>query len=172
MRKGTTNERSIEIAIAHLHGRIENQIEQFSAGFGIQANWVAARISDLLSPEGTRIQHHMSTVRIETTGMDRELEPLALAIDAHSSETPTATQAGRKTGGSRAYWTKMTPEQRSAEMKKRLNKWSPQAKEKWSKKAKMKTKQQKERQVLYQARSDARKRGLPLPPLKLLPAVQ
>jgi len=122
MPRGHENGTNIDFAIAHLHGRIEQQIQQFSAETGISSHRVAERISTLLSPARAWVLDHMPPVQREAPGIHRPLEPLALAVDAHSSETQPAVKTRRGYTGKKVhpYWSKMTPEERAEEMQRRL----------------------------------------------------
>lgn len=77
------------------------------------------------------------------------------------------TRAEKSRRGNRAYWDRMTPEQRKKEMAKRFKKWDPKARAKWQGGGK-KTKSAKARAKMnriYQARHNAKKNGQTPPPL-------
>ncbi len=158
--------------------RIQERILLFSAETGISADRVTTRLSELFSPPGSRVQHYVSELREETPRIRGGVEPLALAQHAHRRATPPTIEAGRSASEDdehalsrprsqhRSYWARMTPEERSAESARRRKKWSPEAKAKWrgggrgelSERAVLK-------QKIYQERHNAKKLGLPLPPL-------
>lgn len=56
-----------------------------------------------------------------------------LETSSKPSQTAGTTRTVSKVG-SGGYWAKMTPKQRSNEMKRRMLKWSPEAKKAWGKK--------------------------------------
>jgi hypothetical protein len=121
------NSDSFETSLAELYGGIKQQIIFYSAEIGVSAGWVAERISSLLSPERAGVLHHLSVMRVETPTGSRAVEPLALAVNAHSSEAPstvvgtTSEVANHSVSGNskKGGWSKMTPKQRSAEMARR-----------------------------------------------------
>lgn len=127
---------SIEFAIAELYGGIRQQIIFFAAEVGTSAGWVAERISTLLSPERSGVQHNVPTMQFETTGGRGTVEQVEMVVHAHRGQTPVAIEAER--GGSEAsngsqvvkrqnpkmaaYWAKMTPQERATEQVRRLSK--------------------------------------------------
>lgn len=127
---------SIEFAIAELFGGIKLQIIFRAAETGLSAEWIASRLAALLSPQGQRVQHSLPTMQSETTGTHRALESLEMAEYAHSGKAPVAITAGANgseipkgsvkgqliKSAQAAYWERMTPAQRSAEMARRLSK--------------------------------------------------
>lgn len=187
MPKGMRNAPNLDHAVCELYGGIKQQVIYFAAEVGVSASWVAERISALLSPERERVLDHLSTVRHETSANRTAMEPLALAVNTHSSETPTTIEAQPKPRKLSPYWSKMSPKQRAAEMRKRQKKWSKAPKEKWGVRASGKRSrttpksaapppkaaskrppldaERKAKQAIYVERSKARKEGRPLPPL-------
>jgi hypothetical protein len=171
LKRGSNHGTGFDEAIAYIHGRLEIQIEQFSASLGIQSIVLAERLADLLSPARQRNIHSVSIVRSSSTGHGTPLVPLALAESTHSqlsNAEPIQTtsnaphkmrrKAKKVNGGG---WGSMTPEQRSKEMKRRMLVAKGKAK---SAKEKGK-KRNMALQKIYQARHEARRLGLPLPPL-------
>ena len=120
MPKGFRNEPNIDFALAELFGAVKQQIIFFAAETGVSANWVAARVSTLLCPERPGILDPLPPVQHGSTATRRAVEPLALAEHAHSSEAPATVEARRTNNGGRGYWAKMTPEERSAEILRRM----------------------------------------------------
>jgi hypothetical protein len=144
--KHGSDNRDAEFAIAELYGGIKQTIIYFAAETGTSAEWVAARISALLSPQRQGVFDQLPTVQRETSFTRGTLEPLALAQYAHSSETPSSIAAGSgssyqtdhpeikqpgkrgpKPGGiagarQKSYWAAMTKEQRREEMLRRMKK--------------------------------------------------
>jgi hypothetical protein len=133
------NDAKLNEAIAYLHGKIEAEISFFAAAANLNARMVTARVGVLLSGTWQRAESGLP-MRVESAhGRAGTGEPLA---DVEGGEQPhgrgaqnrTATGKGAKTGkaskvkrgkkvnGIKAYWDAMTPEQRSAEMTKRLRK--------------------------------------------------
>jgi hypothetical protein len=170
----------VEHAFAEFYGGVKERIILFSAETGISANWVAERLATLLLPERERVLHHMSVMRIETARDSRAVEPLALAVNAHSSETSSPVvgssrqdATGKTLTPQQQYWANKTPAERVAEFKRRQRKWKPDAKAKWKgTKPSKKPHYKAEKQKIYAARNIAKKAGLPLPPLPFQKASQ
>lgn len=154
------HQRSLEVSQARLLGRLEAQIEIFATSLGVPTIELAERMGHLLSPPAggpllgadDRVPH----MRQAATPRDRVSRPLALAGSTHG-KTP---RNDRRVGGSgvKSYWAKMTKAERAAEMKRR-------AKVAKVKKASDRSKSIPAQQKLYQARYEAKRRGLPIPPL-------
>lgn len=159
------HDRNFEFAIAQLYGQINIQIVQFAASVGVQADRVAERLSELLSPERSRVLHHLSAMRQDTTGVHRSVESVEVVVDAHRKQPSLAIAASAETRKAHPYWSKMSPEERSREMKRRQKKWSKEAKAKWTGNKTTNPKVKAKKRVVYQARYAAKKRGEPLPPL-------
>lgn len=117
--RGQSDAVNFELAIAHLHGRVEQQIQQLAAEVGISANRIASGLAALLSPSWQGVFNNLPAVRGEAPGARRGMEPLALAVHAHSGEAQPSAKAQPATREIPAYWAAMTPEQRSAEVKRR-----------------------------------------------------
>lgn len=132
--KNNNGSDSIEFALAELYGGIRQQIIFFAAEIGVSANWTAERISALLSPQRAGLQHNLPTMQLETAGIHRGLEQMEMVVHAHRGQTPVAITAEPtdsevpKSKGhlirsaQAAYWARMTPAQRAAEMARRLSK--------------------------------------------------
>jgi hypothetical protein len=186
-RQHATND--VEDSIAYIFGRIEIQIEGFALRMGIPAAELAGRVGALLSapPLGQILGSgdHLPYLQQAPRERDIRMEPLALAGGAHRIEAPPAAKPS--SGKARiTFWTKMTEQQRSEEMLRRLLKIktkSPTMRKQIAtirKKLKAQTprakppkkaatrQEQRERpltkQRVYQLRYEAKKAGLP-PPL-------
>lgn len=140
--KGTNGRIDIDSVIAYIHGRIEKEIESFAASIGIPSVTLAARVAALLSPEREGHFHNVSVMRVETSTNSRAVEPLALADGTHGNETQhgiissTSKVAKGNVGSNR-----------------------------WKNHKKLTPKQKFKKQKIYQARFEAKRKGLPLPPL-------
>jgi hypothetical protein len=127
------NDAKLNEAIAYLHGKIEAEIGFFAAAAGLNSGMVAARVGVLLSGAWQRAE---SSVPMRMEPAHRRAGAGKPVADVEGSEQPhghgaqhrTAkkkrSKAGKKVkpNGIKAYWDAMTPEQRSAEMTKRLRK--------------------------------------------------
>jgi hypothetical protein len=160
--KGTTNVKLIE-AIAYLHGRLELEIEYYCHHQGIDpletTSFVGARLI------GTPMDH-VSAVLQAARAQHSAAPKVEVAHRAHggraqAAEKRTARQiATHKVA--KGYWGKLSPEERSREMRRRMRKWKPEAKRNWKKKV---SKQSQAKQAIYNARSRAKLAGEPIPPL-------
>jgi hypothetical protein len=122
-RRGGTS--GIEDSIAYIFGRIEIQIEGFALRMGISAAELAHRVGTLLSapPVGQILGpgDHLPHLQQAPRERDMHVEPLALASGSHRVEaSPAAKPRAGKNGGT--FWKKMTEQERSAEMLRRLSK--------------------------------------------------
>jgi hypothetical protein len=128
----TEDERNIELGTAFFHGWISSKIEDFAQRLQIPASQLAGRLAELLSGETQRetlgVVHHLPRVQRAPAQADQVLEPVALADGPHSDQAQEAVSRKR---GPRGWWAKLTKEQRSAEMKRQMKKWSPDAKLRW-----------------------------------------
>jgi hypothetical protein len=122
MTRGTNNGTSSENAVYELFGGIKQQIIFFAAETGLSAGWIAERISALLSPSGERVHNKLPPVRREAPDLRGAVEPVEVAVDAHSLEAPPPVAAKRKSGKQAAYWARMNTAERAAEMARRLQK--------------------------------------------------
>lgn len=115
--KGRRNEEeNIAVQIAYIHGRIEAQLESFAQSLNIPASQLTSRVGALLlGSQGGEIvgsSRGVSKLRRETSAGDSSVEPLEVA-------SSTRSRASNRKKGVKGYWAKLTPEQRSDEMKKR-----------------------------------------------------
>jgi hypothetical protein len=233
MPRGIRNDTSIiiEKIASRLCDRAEYEIERYCLAEGIRFDDLAAAYAGaaterfgaiLHSPQQWGLRDQLQ-VRMETVQV-HPMELPALEGSRHSRENGAALEATaqarthpgekvrlNKDGTPRRnYWDDMTPEQRSKEMKRRMRKWSPEAKTKWAAGGKtLKTVKSKtaksakgrfspeglerireaakhrwakqkaaakhaakkkrtnppDKQKVYQARYEAKKNGLPAPPL-------
>lgn len=123
-------------ALAYIHGRIEAQLEYYGKALNVSADWLAEGLSALLSAQGPGVQHYLPSMREAPSGNSGAVEPVALALHAHSGQPSLAitTQPGspappdhqplappKKTRAYANYWSKMTSEERAAEMARRLS---------------------------------------------------
>lgn len=98
---------------------------------GVTPMELAERLVELLSPPRQRPKHRLPVVQRNTTGRSSSVVPVEVAVEPHGSGSQDAKERGPSK--IKAYWEKMTVEQRKAEWKKRFRKWSPEAKKKWHK---------------------------------------
>jgi hypothetical protein len=112
-------------AIAHLHGRLEIQIEYYAAGIGITAAELSNELGSLLLLSSTgSVSDRMRVLREKTPGLlqgSAEME-----VGSRTRKGRPRKKLGRPVGsktkkmsGIKAYWNAMTEEQRKAEMKRR-----------------------------------------------------
>lgn len=146
MRKGI-DEQKLRESIAYIHGRIERELEAFAGSLALPAVELTQRVGALLLGQGQWTGDRLPSVPSRRSALDsrqRSIPVAALesAIESHgggaqsrlilpapspgTSEAPT-----RQMTAQQQYWASKTPEQRSAEMRKRMKKWSPTAKAKW-----------------------------------------
>jgi hypothetical protein len=118
-------------AIAYLHGKIEAELNYLALAAGLDASMVAARVGALLCGAWQRAESGLP-MRMESAygraGASKSLADVEGGKQPHGHGAPhraaskKRSKAGKKVSGIRAYWAAMTPEQRSAEMAKRLRK--------------------------------------------------
>jgi hypothetical protein len=178
--------RSFEISLAYLHGRIEHEIETFADRLSVSPLELAARLGALLSNAGEWSGHQLPGLPLAPGGRwSGDPPPPALegVIESHGGETPhqAGAQAGAVSKGqkisaaSKAMWDRLTPRQRT---EKTLSRYEAMKRHSPAQKKAMATLRAKlagekpshsrnnpEKQALYLARYEARKKGLPLPPL-------
>lgn len=110
-------ERQIEVGIAYIHGRIEAQIENFAFAIGIPARELAERVGALLlSPPGGKVlgtKNSVSSLLGPSPIKRKSPRKMAVASDSHSGLSHKGTKI------THPYWSKLTPEERKAEMKRR-----------------------------------------------------
>jgi len=115
--KGRINENeSLAVQIAYIHGRIEAQLEAFAQSLGLPTADLTGRMGSLLLyPQGGEIvglARGVPKLRSKTAAGSKAVEPMAVVSGSRSGAS----------GNAKSYWAKMTPEQRSAEMRKRYKK--------------------------------------------------
>ena len=115
-----------ETSIAYIHGRIEAQLEAYAFGIGIPASELAARLGTLLlgTESGPVLGTHDRVPKLPSPPAARSKAVAKVALD------------GRTSGGAskqRAYWASLSPLQRRREVRRRMQKWSPEAKARWAK---------------------------------------
>lgn len=195
MRKGLghDDQQQVEFGLAQLFGAIRQQIIFFSAENGISAERVAQRMAESLDPLGQRgVQGQVQYLRGSTGSEDRHaLATMEVAIgslgDGQTSRRSAEVQSHQRQDREEAvkpsskqaeFWAKFSPEEKAAEMAHRLSKRknltdiqkkqlkSLRAKAKGVDPRKPKTdRKQLDKQRVYQARYEARKKGLPEPAL-------
>lgn len=125
-------ERQIEIGIAFFHGWVSKAAEEFAQRLQIPAAELTGRLGELLSIQAGReplgAVHHVPRVQRAPIKASQAVEQVAVANSASSN---TAQEDLPRKGGPRVYWASMTKEQRSAEVKRRMKLWSPEARVKW-----------------------------------------
>ena len=98
-------------------GRIETQLEHFASRLGISSSELTHRLGTLLlssaSGEQVRPEDSVPTLRRASAAGNQSVRALALA---GSSSGQTQSLIGEK---QRAYWQRMTPEQRKKEVARR-----------------------------------------------------
>jgi hypothetical protein len=107
---------NLTVQLAYIHGRIEAQLEAYAQSLGLPAAQLTSRMGTLLL--GTQNGEVMGPargvpkLRSEAAKGGEAMEPMAVA----------GSPRRRASGSSKAYWAKMTPEQRSKEMQRRTKK--------------------------------------------------
>ena len=115
-------------AIAYLHGKIEAELNYLALAAGLDARMVTARVGALLSGAWQRAESGLP-MRMESAygraGASKSLADVEGGKQPHGHGAPhraASKKRAKKLVGIKAYWAAMTPEQRSAEMAKRLRK--------------------------------------------------
>ena len=115
----------LEVSIAYIHGRIEAQIDAFAGSLEIPPAYLASRLGSLLlgqeDGEVVGTEHHLPVMPRKTVAGGKTVAKVAVDGGTHRGSTQ------------KAYWANMTPQQRSAEWKRRFKKWPPAAKLRWKK---------------------------------------
>ena len=120
-------------AIAYLHGKIEAELNYLALAAGLDARMVTARVGALLSGAGHGAESGLPMRMEPAHGRAGAGKPVADVEGRqqphghgapHRAASKKRSKAGKakKLVGIKAYWAAMTPEQRSAEMAKRLRK--------------------------------------------------
>jgi hypothetical protein len=117
--KGRGNEESIAVQVAYIHGRIEAQLEAFANSLNIPAAQLTSRVGALLlgsqGREDMGPARRVSKLRRETAAGSCTVEPVEVAGSTRGG-------ASNRRKGPKGYWAKLTPEQRSEEMRRRYKK--------------------------------------------------
>lgn len=117
------HDKQFEIISAYIHGRIEAQIEAFAETLNIPKSQLTNRLGTLLlSNPQPRDENSMRILRRKTAKTHKPVRKVA--VDSNARKNSTRKTASRKVGRPKkkvGYWASMTPEQRSEEMKRRLN---------------------------------------------------
>lgn len=167
---------SIDSALGYLHGRIEKELEQFAIATGTPFAVVAQRISELLHPLGQGFTSEVSHMRSITAGNGAAVAALEVVDYSRDHEAPPdgtgKVQNNRGQGsGAKAYWARMTPEERAKEMQRRARLSAKRggkmigAKKLGRPKTHKRPSDDPEVRKYYHARYRAKQKGLPLPPL-------
>ena len=140
MKKPTKRSREyelqVEVQAAFFAGGLIERLNNYARGVGLPASELAKRVGDALraAADGALLgtEHRVPDLPRKTAKRSKAVEPLAVA------ERPRGKQALKRGRGatSKSYWAKLTPKQRSAEMKRRQAKWSENAKARWRHEAK------------------------------------
>ena len=126
---------NVNEAIAYLHGKIEAELNYLALAAGLDARMVTARVGALLSGAGYGAESSLPMRMEPAHGRAGAGKPVA---DVEGRQQPhgrgashraakgrrKGTKAGKAVSGIKAYWTAMTPEQRSKEMARRQRKRS------------------------------------------------
>jgi hypothetical protein len=120
-----------EVQVAYLHGRIEAEIERFASSMGISPLELTERLVELLLPPGKRAGNRLPVLQSNSPARRSPVAKVEVAVEPHGRR-PQNREVGA-TSAIKKYWQKMTREQRSAEVRRRMKKWSPEAKKKWRK---------------------------------------
>src|SRR6185312_8614684 len=110
-----SNERGIEVIVAYIHGRVEAQIEGFSNNLGIPTSELTTRVATLLLGMPSRsLEDRMSKVPRKTSKAYKTMG----SVEVASGSRGNTSRKGKKV--THPYWSKLTPEQRKKEMKRRM----------------------------------------------------
>ena len=106
--------KSFEIQLAYIHGRIESQLEAFAASLGIAPKELAVRLAGLLlGQEGGEVLRTGNRVpALSGKAPKRGTSARKVAVARRTRNAAPKTKYS-------AYWSRMTPEERSAEMRRR-----------------------------------------------------
>jgi hypothetical protein len=118
--KGRRHEEdNLAVQIAYIHGRIEAQLESFAQSLNIPSSQLASRVGALLlGAQGGEIvgpARGVSKLRREAAAGSSSVEPVEMAGGTRGG-------AQNRSKGPKGYWAKLTPEQRSEEMRRRYKK--------------------------------------------------
>lgn len=114
--------RNYESQIAYIHGRIEHEIEGFANSLGIPTLVLTERLAELLHARRSGVEDSMPGLREISSKRSEKLgKTLEVAERTHlGSQAIKSPKPAKKRTNS--YWANMTPEQRSAEIKRRFAK--------------------------------------------------
>ncbi len=98
---------------------------------GVTPMELAERLVELLSPPRQRTKHRLPRLPVDAPKRHTRAQAVEAVIQPHGGEPQDAKERGPSK--IKAYWAKMTVEERKAEWKKRFKKWDPEAKKKWHK---------------------------------------
>lgn len=156
-------------------GRIIERAVLFAAETGVSTDRVTERLSASLSPERERLLHHLSQMRREAPSELRTVESVAVVgyarggqaqrlIEAESGSTE-APRDSKVSKAARTRWANMSKEQKDKLLDKMYRARYGRKRRPNKKQAKIPSRMDPEVQRVYQARHEAKKKGLPLPPL-------
>jgi hypothetical protein len=108
-------------AFAFIHGYLDAKVENFAEGMGIPKSVLARWVSDVLSP--SRAGHDAGVSALRGGGAEG-VDELPQAQVAHGSrrhaQDPDRERAAKSRRGIKAYWARMTAEERRAEIERRM----------------------------------------------------
>lgn len=173
-----------DTTIAYIHGRIEREIESICIATGVPFGFVAARIAELLHPMGSqRTEGQMPLLRSIATNGSATVATLEVVEHSHHHEAPSASTSEipdhRSKAVSRNVFGKPMKSKTQESAQRRWSNMSKTQKDKMldkmykarygknrpKKNGYKKSATTKAKQKMYQARHEAKKKGLPLPPL-------
>lgn len=109
----------ISQAVAWVQGYLAAKIEGFSHAFNIPPELFTEGLADILHTEGPRSSDRVPVLRRAAArshkGVGKKVE-----VDERTHRQPSVKKAGQSK--IKQYWANMTPEQRSAEMRRRMGK--------------------------------------------------
>jgi len=115
--------------------RIEDEIESLTIAAEVVFEILAGRIGEVLQMgRREQAQDTVRQMRLDSRAGDSTLASLEGLRDTPKAK-PVHKAKAHKAGaakGQKEYWAKMTPKQRSNEMRRRQAKWSASAKKAWS----------------------------------------
>lgn len=118
------NGRKIEIGIATLYGRILEQASTYAKTVQVAEEDITSQLGTLLllgSSKRAEDTVRLSSMRVSPTELDQRVRKVERRGRPRKSST-RKTKGGGTGSKIKAYWAKMSKEQRAAEMKRRMNK--------------------------------------------------
>jgi hypothetical protein len=116
------NDYRLNEAVAYLHGRIDEKIEQCADAVGIPAMELAARLSELLSHARARSADSLWNLPgTAAFPLDNQRPALEMGSGSREDDPRPPDKPARTNNAIKKYWAQFSPEERSREVKRRMN---------------------------------------------------